>query len=188
MLAQERHYLVERCRPMLLECARYHRGFPGVVYHCCRSVSRPRPCLLTIPMRFQRRGGCKRIVAPDGSPIMPASKPQPDGALVKVLAGLAVAADPRWRRLQLCQRDRRCRERLEELRESDLTAGAAGPRPRGGNPRGHYKPGHGVGAAGAAGAAKLGGAAAENLPRVRRLIVPPTAELVGSATAHSFLE
>jgi hypothetical protein len=37
-------------------------------------------------MRFQRRGGRKRIVAPDGSEIAPASKPQPDGALVKALA------------------------------------------------------------------------------------------------------
>jgi hypothetical protein len=39
-----------------------------------------------IPMRFQRRGGRKRIVAPDGSEIAPATKPQPDGALVKALA------------------------------------------------------------------------------------------------------
>jgi hypothetical protein len=39
-----------------------------------------------IPMRFQRRGGRKRIVAPDGSAIVPRSKPQPDGTLVKALA------------------------------------------------------------------------------------------------------
>jgi hypothetical protein len=39
-----------------------------------------------VPMRFQRRGGCKRIVAPDGSELAPVSKPQPDGALVKALA------------------------------------------------------------------------------------------------------
>jgi hypothetical protein len=39
-----------------------------------------------IPMRFQRRGGRKRIVAPDGSAIVPNSKPQPDGILVKALA------------------------------------------------------------------------------------------------------
>jgi hypothetical protein len=39
-----------------------------------------------IQMCFQRRGGRKRIVAPDGSEIVPASKPQPDGTLVKPLA------------------------------------------------------------------------------------------------------
>jgi len=39
-----------------------------------------------IPMRFQRRGGRKRIVAPDGSAIVPATKPRPDGTLVKALA------------------------------------------------------------------------------------------------------
>jgi hypothetical protein len=37
-------------------------------------------------MRFQRRGGRKRIVAPDGSEIVPSSKRQPDGTLVKALA------------------------------------------------------------------------------------------------------
>jgi hypothetical protein len=37
-------------------------------------------------MRFQRRGARKRIVAPDGSEIAPATKPQPNGALVKALA------------------------------------------------------------------------------------------------------
>jgi hypothetical protein len=37
-------------------------------------------------MRFQRRSGRKRIVAADGSAIMPNSKPQPDGTLVKALA------------------------------------------------------------------------------------------------------
>jgi hypothetical protein len=37
-------------------------------------------------MRFQRRGGRKRIVAPDGSEIVPISKPQPDGTLLKALA------------------------------------------------------------------------------------------------------
>jgi hypothetical protein len=39
-----------------------------------------------IPMRFQRRGGRKKIVTPDGTAIVPASKPQPDGTLVKALA------------------------------------------------------------------------------------------------------
>jgi hypothetical protein len=42
--------------------------------------------IVRIPMRFQRRGGRKRIVAPDGSAIVPSSKPQPDGTLVKALA------------------------------------------------------------------------------------------------------
>jgi hypothetical protein len=42
--------------------------------------------VVRIPMRFQRRGGRKRIVAPDGSAIVPNSKPQPNGTLVKALA------------------------------------------------------------------------------------------------------
>jgi hypothetical protein len=42
--------------------------------------------VVRIPMRFQRRGGRKRVVAPDGSELAPNSKPQPDGALVKALA------------------------------------------------------------------------------------------------------
>jgi hypothetical protein len=42
--------------------------------------------VVRIPMCFQRRGGRKRIVAPDGSAIAPASKPQPDGTLIKALA------------------------------------------------------------------------------------------------------
>jgi hypothetical protein len=42
--------------------------------------------VVRIPMRFQRCGGRKRIVAPDGGEIVPASKPQPDGALLKALA------------------------------------------------------------------------------------------------------
>jgi hypothetical protein len=37
-------------------------------------------------MRFQRRNGRKRIVAPDGSAIVPTSKLQPDGTLMKALA------------------------------------------------------------------------------------------------------
>jgi hypothetical protein len=36
--------------------------------------------------RFQRRGGRKRIVAPDGSEIARTTKSQPDGTLVKALA------------------------------------------------------------------------------------------------------
>jgi hypothetical protein len=42
--------------------------------------------VVRIPMRFRRRGGRKRIVTPDGSEIVPSSKPQPDGTLVKALA------------------------------------------------------------------------------------------------------
>ena len=42
--------------------------------------------VVRIPMRFQRRGGRKRIVAPDGSELAPSSGPQPDGTLVKALA------------------------------------------------------------------------------------------------------
>jgi hypothetical protein len=42
--------------------------------------------VVRIPIRLQRRGGRKRIVAPDGSEIVPTSKPQPDGTLVKALA------------------------------------------------------------------------------------------------------
>jgi hypothetical protein len=42
--------------------------------------------VMRIPMRFQRRGGRKRVVAPDGTAIVPTSKPQPDGTLVKALA------------------------------------------------------------------------------------------------------
>jgi hypothetical protein len=45
-------------------------------------------------MRFQRRGGRKRIVAPDGSELAPSSKPQPDGTLVK-----ALARAHRWQRM-----------------------------------------------------------------------------------------
>jgi hypothetical protein len=48
--------------------------------------------VVRIPMRFQRRGGRKRIVAPDGG--VPTSKPQPDGTLVKALARAW-----RWQRL-----------------------------------------------------------------------------------------
>jgi hypothetical protein len=31
-------------------------------------------------MRFQRRGGRKRIVGPDGSELVPTTKPPPNGA------------------------------------------------------------------------------------------------------------
>jgi hypothetical protein len=42
--------------------------------------------VLRIPLRFKRRGGRKRIVASDGSELVPATKPQPDGMLAKALA------------------------------------------------------------------------------------------------------
>jgi hypothetical protein len=42
--------------------------------------------IVRIPMRFQRRGGRKRVIAPDGSAIVPTSRPQPDGTLIKALA------------------------------------------------------------------------------------------------------
>jgi hypothetical protein len=35
---------------------------------------------------LRRRGGRKRIVASDGSAIVPSPKPQPDGMLIKALA------------------------------------------------------------------------------------------------------
>ena len=50
--------------------------------------------VVRIPLRFQRRGGRKRIVAPDGSAIVPSSKPQPDGTLIKALARAC-----RWQRM-----------------------------------------------------------------------------------------
>jgi hypothetical protein len=50
--------------------------------------------VVRIPMRFQRRGGRKRIVAPDGTAIVPATKPQPDGTLIKALVRAW-----RWRKL-----------------------------------------------------------------------------------------
>jgi hypothetical protein len=42
--------------------------------------------MVRIPMRFQRRGGRRRIVTPDGSAMVPATRPQPDGTLIKALA------------------------------------------------------------------------------------------------------
>jgi integrase len=42
--------------------------------------------VVRIPVRFQRRGGRKRILALDGSGLAPSSGPQPDGTLVKALA------------------------------------------------------------------------------------------------------
>jgi hypothetical protein len=50
--------------------------------------------IVRIPMRFQRRGGRKRIVAPDGSEIVPSLKPQSDRTLVK-----ALGRAHRWQRM-----------------------------------------------------------------------------------------
>jgi hypothetical protein len=47
------------------------------------------------PTRSARRGGRKRIVAPDGSEIVRSNKPQPDGTLVKALARAW-----RWQRMR----------------------------------------------------------------------------------------
>jgi hypothetical protein len=55
--------------------------------------------VVRIPMRLQRRGGRKRIVAPDGSEIAPTTKPQPDGTLVKALARA-------WRRQRMLDEGR----------------------------------------------------------------------------------
>ena len=56
---------------------------------------------------MQRRGGRKRIVAPDASEFAPSSKPQPDGTLVK-----ALARAHRWQRVL---------ENLAELSAAELT-------------------------------------------------------------------
>jgi hypothetical protein len=50
--------------------------------------------VVRIPIRFQRRGSRKRIVAADGTAIVPASTPLPDGALLKALARAR-----RWQRM-----------------------------------------------------------------------------------------
>jgi hypothetical protein len=42
--------------------------------------------VVRIPMRFNRQGGRKRILAPDGSDLAPPARAQPDGTLVKALA------------------------------------------------------------------------------------------------------
>jgi hypothetical protein len=42
--------------------------------------------IVRIPMRFQRRGGRKRLIAPDGSVVAANAKPAPDGTLLKALA------------------------------------------------------------------------------------------------------
>jgi hypothetical protein len=53
-----------------------------------------RTLVIRIPMWFHRRGGRKRIVAPDGTAIVPTSKPQAAGTLVKALVRAL-----RWQRM-----------------------------------------------------------------------------------------
>jgi hypothetical protein len=85
-------------------------------------------------MRFQRRGGRKRIGAPDGSAIVPVNKPMPDSTLLKALARP-------WRRqklldagvLRLDYANRGNGELEQELCEPHPAAGADGVRPRGGD-------------------------------------------------------
>jgi hypothetical protein len=50
--------------------------------------------VVRIPMRFQRRGGRKRLIAPDGSVVARNAKPVPDGTLLK-----APARAWRWQRM-----------------------------------------------------------------------------------------
>ena len=45
--------------------------------------------VIRTPMRFQRRGGRKRIVAPDGSEIAPTSNPRPEVSRILWLGLLA---------------------------------------------------------------------------------------------------
>jgi hypothetical protein len=54
--------------------------------------------VVRISMRFQCRGGRKRIVAPDGNRIVLTSTPQPDNTLVKALARA-------WRWQRMLDRD-----------------------------------------------------------------------------------
>src|SRR5688500_17205770 len=49
-----------------------------------------------IPIRFQRRGGRRRIVAPNGSELAPSSNPEPDWTVVRALA---LSRAWRWQRM-----------------------------------------------------------------------------------------
>ena len=53
-----------------------------------------RTLTVRIPMRFQRRGGRKVIVAPDGSAAWAPATPKPDNTLIR-----ALARAHRWKRL-----------------------------------------------------------------------------------------
>jgi hypothetical protein len=50
--------------------------------------------IVNLPLQLKRRGGCKRVVMPDGRCASEASRPQIDSTLVK-----AVARAHRWQRM-----------------------------------------------------------------------------------------
>jgi hypothetical protein len=112
--------------------------------------------VVRIPMRFQRRGGRKRIVAPNGSAIVPASKPQPDGTLVKALARAW-----RWQRLL----DSGVYASVSDIGDAEnisksyvsriLRLALLAPHIVEGNPRGDGRSGAHTGKAGAAAAGEL---------------------------------
>jgi hypothetical protein len=113
--------------------------------------------VVRIPMRFQRRGGRKRIVAPDGSEIAPTTKPQPDGTLVKALARA-------WRRQRMLDEGRYSSvseiseaEGINKLRQPDPAAGTAGARHRRGDPGWAISSDTDAGEARAVAARELGG-------------------------------
>jgi hypothetical protein len=115
--------------------------------------------VIRIPMQFQRRGGRKRIVAPDGSAIVPTSKPQPDGTLVKALARA-------WRWQELLDQGLYASVAeiseggaLEFVCQQDPAPGADRTEPRGGDPGWASRPPADARRAEAAAAGKLGGAA-----------------------------
>jgi hypothetical protein len=78
-------------------------------------------------MRFQRRGSRKRIVALNGSELVPTSEPHPDGALVK-----ALARAHRWQRMlesgkyatlaELADAERICRSYVSRVLRLTLLA------------------------------------------------------------------
>jgi hypothetical protein len=90
--------------------------------------------VIHIPMRFQRRGGRKRIVAPHGNEIEPATRPRPDSTLVKALARAW-----RWERMleegeYVTIRDLARREDNWLVVHLALAAAHPGARPHGGHP------------------------------------------------------
>jgi hypothetical protein len=116
--------------------------------------------VVRIPMRFQRRGGRKRIVAPDGSDIVPTSKPQPDSTLVKALARAC-----RWQRML----DDGVYASVSDIGDAEnisksyvsriLRLALLAPDIVEANPHRQHGSGHDAEAAGAAVAGELGGAA-----------------------------
>jgi hypothetical protein len=115
---------------------------------------------MRIPMRLQRRGGRKRIVAPDGSEIAPTTRPRSDGTLVKALVRAW-----RWQRLL----DTGVYTSVSEIGETEginksyvsriLRLITLAPRHCRGGRRGEGGPVADAGKAGAAAAGELGGAA-----------------------------